>query len=175
MVLKSILSFLIATIKTFWLTYMIQTAARAFRRVESPPPVAQIGTDGIQNASPPCVACQQRHIPGYCPLRHAGVEFCGLCGLAHLGGRRACPHLQSSVQVTRMLEALEKSTEAPSLVYGAKKYLQGILRSVGRTTRDERKKALLSAQQKPQIPLTSSSVGEDRTNAIDLTEASGES
>ncbi|CRL21083.1 SNF2-related [Penicillium camemberti] len=148
--------------------------ARAFRRVESPPPVAQIGTDGVQNASPPCAACQQQHIPGCCPLRRAGVEFCGLCGLAHLGGRRACPHMQSTVQVTRMLEALEKSTEAPSLIYGAKKYLQGILKSVARTARGERKKALLSTQPEPQIQLTSSSVGGGRTNVIDLTKASGE-
>lgn len=153
---------------------MIQTAARAFRRVESPPPVAQIGTDGVQNASPPCAACQQQHIPGCCPLRRAGVEFCGLCGLAHLGGRRACPHMQSTVQVTRMLEALEKSTEAPSLICGAKKYLQGILKSVARTARGERKKALLSTQPEPQIQLTSSSVGGGRTNVIDLTKASGE-
>ncbi|KAF4767916.1 hypothetical protein HAV15_002425 [Penicillium sp. str.  len=148
--------------------------ARAFRRVESPPLVAQIGTDGMQNASPPCAACQQRHIPGCCPLRQAGVEFCGLCGLAHLGGRRACPHMQSSVQVTRMLEALEKSTEAPSLIHSAKKYLQGILKSVARTARDERKKALLSAQPEPQNQLTSSSVGGGRTNVIDLTKASDE-
>ncbi|CAI7677127.1 unnamed protein product [Penicillium discolor] len=148
--------------------------ARAFRRVESPPLVAQIGTDGMRNASPPCAACQQWHIPGCCPLRQAGVEFCGLCGLAHLGGRRACPHMQSSVQVTRMLEALEKSTEAPSLIHSAKKYLQGILKSVARTARDERKKALLSAQPEPQNRLTSSSVGGGRTNVIDLTKASGE-
>lgn len=73
-----------------------------------------------------------------------------------------------------MLEALEKSTEAPSLIYGAKKYLQGILKSVARTARDERKKALLSTQPEPQIQLTSSSVGGGRTNVIDLTKASGE-
>lgn len=75
-----------------------------------------------------------------------------------------------------MLEALEKSTEAPSLVYGAKKYLQGILRSLAaRTARDERKKALLSAQPEPQNRLTSSLVGGGHANIIDLTEASGKS
>lgn len=84
--------------------------------------------------------------------------------------------MQSGVQVTRMLEALEKSTEAPSLVLSAKKYLQGILKSVARTARDERKKASLSAQAGPQVQLTSTSVGGvSCANVIDLTEGSAES
>ncbi|EKV07280.1 Chromatin remodeling complex subunit (Chd3), putative [Penicillium digitatum PHI26] len=150
--------------------------ARMFRRVESPPPVASMGANGTQQASPPCVACQKHHITGRCPLRHAGVEFCGLCGLAHWGGRRACPHMQSSVQITRMLEALEKSTEAPPLISLAKRYLQGILKSVARTARDERKKAMLSAQAEPQAQLTSASTGGvSRANVTDLTEGSAES
>ncbi|KAJ6149199.1 Zinc finger PHD-type [Penicillium samsonianum] len=147
-------------------------AARTFRRIDSPPPLAPIGTDSAQGVFPPCVACQQRHVPGRCPLRLAGVEFCGLCGLAHWGGRRACPHLQSGVQISRMLEALDKSAEAPSLILGAKKYLQGILKAVARTARDERKKASLAAQPEPQIQLTSPSVGgASRADVIDLTEA----
>ncbi|KGO64129.1 Zinc finger, PHD-type [Penicillium italicum] len=150
--------------------------ARVFRRVESPPPVATRDTDGAQAAFPPCVACQRHHIPGRCPLRLAGVEFCGLCGLAHWGGRRACPHMQSGLQITRMLEALEKSTEAPSLISGAKRYLQGILKSVARSARDERKKASPSAPAEPQVRLTSSSVGGvSRANVIDLTKGSAES
>ncbi|KGO49885.1 Zinc finger, PHD-type [Penicillium expansum] len=156
--------------------YAEQRAARMFRRVQSPPPVTPMGTNGTQDTFPPCVACQQHHIPGRCPLHHAGVEFCGLCGLAHWGVRRTCPHMQSGVQVTRMLEALEKSTEAPSLVLSAKKYLQGILKSVARTARDERKKASLSAQAGPQVQLTSTSVGGvSCANVIDLTEGSAES
>ncbi|CAG8906248.1 unnamed protein product [Penicillium egyptiacum] len=154
----------------------IVQGARAFRRVDSPPPIAPMGTDGAQDGFPSCVACQQQHVPGCCPLRLAGVEFCGLCGLAHWGGRRACPHLQSRVQVARILEALEKSAEAPALILEAKRYLQGILKSVSRTARDERKKASLSAQAESQVRLTSPSVGgASRATVIDLTEASAES
>ncbi|CAI7567823.1 unnamed protein product [Penicillium glandicola] len=147
-------------------------AARTFRRVNSPP---QMGSDGAQDVFPSCVACHQRHVPGRCPLRHAGVEFCGLCGLAHWGARRACPHLHSGVQVTRMLEALEKSTEAPSLILGAKRYLQGILKSVARAAREQQKSSL-AASAESQIPFTSPSVGGvSIANAIDLTAASAES
>lgn len=172
LVLISTLSFLIACIKPHFVDIHDSTAARTFRRIDSPPPLAPIGTDSAQGVFPPCVACQQRHVPGHCPLRLAGVEFCGLCGLAHWGGRRACPHLQSGVQISRMLEALDKSAEAPSLILGAKKYLQGILKAVARTARDERKKASLAAQPEPQIQLTSPSVGgASRADVIDLTEA----
>ncbi|KAJ5972015.1 Zinc finger PHD-type [Penicillium vulpinum] len=121
-----------------------EQAARAFRRVESPRPLPPMGTfDGAQDAFPTCVACQQCHLPSRCPLHLAGVEFCGLCGLAHWGGRRACPHLQSRVQVTRMLEALEQSAEPPALILGAKRYLQGVLKSAARAERG--RKAALSA------------------------------
>ncbi|KAJ5169695.1 SNF2-related protein [Penicillium coprophilum] len=152
-----------------------QRAARAFRRVDTPPPPPMGTFDGAQDDLPSCVACQHRHVPGNCPLRHAGVEFCGLCGLAHWGGRRACPHLQSRLQVGRMLEALEKSAEAPALIMGAKRYLQGILKSVARIERD-RKKASLVAPVEPQISLTSPSLGGVSTaSVIDLTEAGAES
>ncbi|KAJ5206183.1 SNF2-related protein [Penicillium cf. griseofulvum] len=152
-----------------------RAAARTFRRVESPclPPLGAL--DGAQDDFPSCVACQHRHVPGRCPLRYAGVEFCGLCGLAHWGGRRACPHLQSRVQIARMLEALEKSVEGPALILEAKRYLQGILKSVARTERD-RKKASLAASAEPQVPLTLPSLGGVSTApVIDLTEAGAES
>ncbi|KAJ5868651.1 hypothetical protein N7534_003204 [Penicillium rubens] len=139
-----------------------------------PPPAAPMGTDGAQDGFPSCVACQQQHVPGRCPLRLAGVEFCGLCGLAHWGGRRACPHLQSRLQVARILEALEKSAEDPALVLEAKRYLQGILKSVARTAQEKRKKALHSAQAEPQIRLNSPSVGGvSHATFIDLTESAG--
>ncbi|KXG53077.1 SNF2-related protein [Penicillium griseofulvum] len=153
-----------------------QAAAHTFRRVEFPRPPS-LGTDGAQDDFPSskCVACQHRHRPGRCSLRYAGVEFCGLCGLAHWGGRRACPHLQSTVQVTRMLEALEKSVEAPALILEAKRYLQGIRKSVARSER-ERKKASLAASAGPQVPLTLPSLGGVSTApVIDLTEAGAES
>ncbi|CAG7997256.1 unnamed protein product [Penicillium nalgiovense] len=160
-------------------TVDVEQGARAFRRVDSPPPVVPMGTDGAQDGFPSCVACQQRHVPGRCPLRLAGVEFCGLCGLAHWGGRRACPHLQSRLQVALILEALEKSAEDPALILEAKRYLQGILKSVART-QDKRKKALHSAQAEPHIRLTSASVGApvgapvgrvSHATVIDLTES----
>ncbi|KAJ5823461.1 SNF2-related protein [Penicillium robsamsonii] len=153
-----------------------QRAARAFRRVDSPPPPPPMGTfDGAQDDIISCVACQHRHVAGRCPLRHAGVEFCGLCGLAHWGGHRVCPHLQSRLQVSRMLEALEKSVEAPALIMGAKRYLQGILKSVARSERN-RKKNSLAAPVEPRISLTSPSLGGVSAASVNsMTEADAES
>ena len=75
---------------------------------------------------PPCIACHQAHPVGHCRLKMAGVEHCPLCGLAHYGYSRTCPHLRSEAQVTRMLAALKQSTEAPEIVQLAKRYLGGI-------------------------------------------------
>ena len=139
------------------------TAARAFRRVQSPPPVPQLGTDGAADLYPSCVACHQCHVPGRCPLRLAGIEVCGLCGIAHYGRLRVCPHLQSTVQVQRMLEALEKSTENPSVIFAAKKYLNGILTSA----QNERRRTV--AQVMSHLSVTSPSVDAGSSNVIDLT------
>jgi chromodomain-helicase-DNA-binding protein 4 len=142
------------------------TASRAFRRVQSPRPLPQLGTDGATDPYPVCVACRQYHVPGSCPLRLAGVEMCGLCGIAHFGSRRVCPHLQSTVQVQRMLEALEKSVEDPVMIFTAKKYLNGILVSMAH---NERRK-ISAAQAASQLSVTSPSddaVG--RSNFVDLT------
>lgn len=149
------------------------TIARQFRRVNSPPPPPRppTGVDGIQDSVPLCLACHQYHNPGTCPLRHAGVEFCGLCGLAHLGARRVCPHLQSIVQVNRMIEALDQSTEDPKLISVAKRYLRGIIAS---TAQMERNKISKAAQPAPHLPLTSPSVGGGQgTQVVDLTEQDG--
>ncbi|KAG5304531.1 SHREC complex subunit Mit1 [Histoplasma capsulatum G186AR] len=73
-----------------------------------------------------CVACDQIHPIGYCPLKLAGVEHCGLCGIAHYGRGRACPHLSSETQVALMLGSLKESTEQRALVDEATKYLRGI-------------------------------------------------
>ncbi|KAJ5659612.1 hypothetical protein N7507_006063 [Penicillium longicatenatum] len=104
--------------------------SRPFKRVHvSVATPALGGLDGTSDSDSiaPCIACKQRHGLGHCPLKEAGVEHCPLCGLAHLGGRRACPHFHSKVQIQRMLEALSQSKESPSLVSAAKKYLRGVL------------------------------------------------
>lgn len=74
----------------------------------------------------PCVACNERHPVGYCRLKLAGVEHCGLCGIAHFGYARTCPHLQSEDEVRKMLEALRRSNEPRDLVKEAKRYLYGV-------------------------------------------------
>ncbi|KAF2642782.1 hypothetical protein P280DRAFT_506129 [Massarina eburnea CBS 473.64] len=73
-----------------------------------------------------CPACQKQHPRGACSLKAAGVEHCGLCGLAHYGHARTCPHIKSETQVREMLEALKSSPEKKELVDAAKKYLRGV-------------------------------------------------
>ncbi|KLJ13812.1 hypothetical protein EMPG_11266 [Blastomyces silverae] len=73
-----------------------------------------------------CVACDQIHRTGHCPLKLAGVEHCGLCGIAHYGRGRTCPHLSSETQVALMLGSLKESPEQRALVDEATKYLRGI-------------------------------------------------
>ncbi|KAJ5779623.1 Zinc finger PHD-type [Penicillium paradoxum] len=144
---------------------------RDFQRVQSPPPLPMppTGTDGAQEPLQLCVACQQCHMPGGCPLRQSGVEFCGLCGVAHFGGRRICPNLRSIAQINQMVDALEKSTEAPGLISIAKRYLRGVLTSHAQI---KRMKVAKAAQAGPHSPLTSPSVGGvSGASVIDLTEA----
>lgn len=73
-----------------------------------------------------CVACNGIHPRGSCGLKRAGVEHCGLCGIAHFGYSRTCPHLNSEVQVANMLSSLKESTEQRAIVEEATKYLRGI-------------------------------------------------
>lgn len=47
-----------------------------------------------------CLACRSFHPLGQCPLKLAGVEHCNLCGMAHFGSARVCPHIQSETQVS---------------------------------------------------------------------------
>ncbi len=63
---------------------------------------------------------------GWCRLKVAGVEHCGLCGLAHVGHGRTCPHLNSEVQVATLLGTLKESTESNELIEQATKYLRMI-------------------------------------------------
>lgn len=88
-----------------------------------PFPALPYGTDGANDSLPSCVACHECHMPGKCPLRLAGVELCGLCGVAHYGVRQVCPHLKSTRHIQRMLEALEHSPEDARLVSDAKSFL----------------------------------------------------
>jgi hypothetical protein len=78
-----------------------------FRRVVVPQPVApkledtkdtSIGLAGVN-----CQACRKFHLVGSCPVKLAGVEYCNLCGMAHYGHARVCPHIQSETQVYSFL------------------------------------------------------------------------
>ncbi|KAI9813596.1 MAG: hypothetical protein M1827_003665 [Pycnora praestabilis] len=84
------------------------------------------------NRPSPCVACDQIHKRGSCPLKVAGVEYCGLCGLAHYGSgyNRTCPHINSETQVRLMLETLKQSTESMEYREMARKYLRGVVGSL---------------------------------------------
>ncbi|KXT16455.1 hypothetical protein AC579_1772 [Pseudocercospora musae] len=73
-----------------------------------------------------CRACVRRHEVGSCPLKIAGVEHCNLCGIAHFGQARVCPHIQSETQVRQMIEALKYSNEPEHLVNEARRYLRGL-------------------------------------------------
>lgn len=109
---------------------LILFIVRSFQRVvppPEPPTPSSIGMDGqMDHNGETCFVCGRIHPIGSCPLKVAGVEHCGLCGLAHFGHSRTCPHLRSDIQVTRMLEALKQSTEDRNLVALAKKYCYGI-------------------------------------------------
>ncbi|KAF2205548.1 hypothetical protein GQ43DRAFT_477250 [Delitschia confertaspora ATCC 74209] len=73
-----------------------------------------------------CLACHQEHPRGACPLKISGVEHCGLCGLAHYGFARSCPHINSETQVREMIAALKNSPEKKDLVDAALRYLRGV-------------------------------------------------
>ncbi|KAL6238133.1 hypothetical protein BDW75DRAFT_247800 [Aspergillus navahoensis] len=117
----------------------IKPKVRAFQRVTPPPQFSQppqsvqpqtlssVGMNGhVDRNGDACFVCGRVHPMGSCPLKIAGVEHCGLCGLAHYGQARTCPHLRSELQVSRMIEALKQSNEDRHLVALAKKYVYGI-------------------------------------------------
>ena len=88
----------------------------------------------------PCPACSLPHPRGSCPLKIAGVEFCPLCGLAHFGTARTCPHINSETQVREMLAALKSSPERKELVAEAHRYLSGVKGTLVRHKKVERQK-----------------------------------
>lgn len=135
-VVKGKESFFGLVIKTL-ASELTRNTARPFKRVEVPsgPAPYTNGMDGANDWAPPhgtlpparlCPACDEIHPIGYCRLRLAGVEHCGLCGLAHSGHARTCPHLNSEVQVATMLGTLKESTEPQDLIEKATKYLRMI-------------------------------------------------
>jgi chromodomain-helicase-DNA-binding protein 4 len=88
-----------------------------------------------------CYACHKNHPPGACDLKQAGVEHCGLCGLAHFGHSRTCPHIKSETQVREMLRALKSSGEEKGLVDAAMKYLRGVKGTLVQQKKKDREKA----------------------------------
>ncbi|PGH20764.1 hypothetical protein AJ80_03525 [Polytolypa hystricis UAMH7299] len=114
--------------------------ARPYKRAKiiDPEPFSG-GTDGIsEHPVPRCLACDQAHRPGYCPLKLAGVEHCGLCGIAHFGYSRTCPHLNSEAQVAIMLGSLKESTEQRAVIEEATKYIRGVRGDLVRKMKETR-------------------------------------
>ncbi|KAK8218475.1 PHD/FYVE-zinc-finger like domain-containing protein [Phyllosticta capitalensis] len=102
-------------------------------------------------AAPPgytrhCVACQRSHHIGACPLKIAGPEFCNLCGLAHFGIARSCPHINSETQVREMLNALKHSPEPRHIVEAATKYLRGVKGTLVQKKKQQAEKRAALAQ-----------------------------
>lgn len=104
-----------------------------------------------------CSACQKNHPQGACELKEAGVEHCGLCGLAHFGHSRTCPHIKSETQVRAMLQALKNSPEKKELVDLATKYLRGVKGTLVQQKKKDREKAAL-AKGLPLPPPTSTGI-----------------
>ncbi|ORY14692.1 PHD/FYVE-zinc-finger like domain-domain-containing protein [Clohesyomyces aquaticus] len=98
---------------------------------------------GHQNVQ--CFACHTAHPRGACPLKISGAEHCGLCGLAHFGHARTCPHINSETQVRYMLEALKNSPEKKELVDAAMKYLRGVKGTLVQKKKKDREKAAMLA------------------------------
>jgi len=125
--------------------------------VESTPPTALQATQGpahplpLQNIDlnvgqlPPCLACGTPHNVGYCPLKLANVEHCPLCGIAHYGHQRTCPHLNSITQCRTMLEALKLSREPRADIELAKKYIVGVIGDLQRRKKTKEEKALVES------------------------------
>ena len=111
----------------------MEYTARPFKRVRVPLGQApHFNGDGAFNYGPiqqmptlhQCSACNEEHPMGWCRLKLAGVEHCGLCGIAHLGHSRTCPHLNNEAQVATLLQTLKESTESRELIEQATKYLR---------------------------------------------------
>ena len=89
-----------------------------------------------------CLACDEVHAMGWCRLKVAGVEHCGLCGLAHLGHGRTCPQLTQESHVKMLLQTLKESTESKDLIDQATKYLRMIKGDLIQRRRAQERKEL---------------------------------
>ena len=101
----------------------------------SSPPGSQLprqlpGMDGANSPPPKCAACENHHPTGSCPLKLAGVEYCPLCGIAHFGRGRTCPHINSVTQLQVMQEAIKHSPESPELKELARRKLTGLIGNI---------------------------------------------
>jgi chromodomain-helicase-DNA-binding protein 4 len=102
-----------------------------FKRVELVAP-----TDN--EALPRCKACSHRHVPGSCPLKLSGVEFCPMCNIAHLPKTNACPHFRSEEQLDMMLASLRNSDEPKEIVDEAKRLVRERRELVQRKKREQK-------------------------------------
>lgn len=125
--------------------------ARPFKRVTVPEGNAPtFGGDGtndfeVPTMMPPshrCRACGEDHPLGWCRLKLANVEYCGLCGTAHVGTGRTCPHLNDETQVATMLNTLKESTESREAIELATKYLRQVRGDLAWRKRNQEKKDL---------------------------------
>lgn len=94
---------------------------------------------------PPCLACGTPHHVGCCPLKLAKVEHCPLCGIAHYGHQRTCPHLNSLTKCRTMLEALKLSREPKADIEMAKKYIVGVIGDLQRRKKTKEEKTLVES------------------------------
>ncbi|KAJ5217139.1 hypothetical protein N7468_010147 [Penicillium chermesinum] len=149
---------------------------RPFVRGTVPPTssndMMDLGGDGTMDIErPSCPACSHVHAPGACPLKLAGTESCPLCGIAHYGGRRVCPHLQSRVQIKRMQQALKNSTESPELIRMARKYLTSIINSwaaVERAKANKTEQLPTSSANLERFSYSNKPMNQENTNPIPL-------
>ncbi|KAG9658545.1 hypothetical protein KCU64_g4448, partial [Aureobasidium melanogenum] len=129
-------------------------APQTFRRVDVPKyrNYDPEFTIPASNGNPPrkpqmvsCVACQHLHPLGSCPLKRVGVECCGLCGLAHYGFSRICPHINSETQVREMIRAVKLSSEPGHLKSETLKYLTGLKGTLVQKKKKEAEKKAAAA------------------------------
>ncbi|KAJ8102583.1 P-loop containing nucleoside triphosphate hydrolase protein [Lipomyces tetrasporus] len=74
-----------------------------------------------------CDGSHSTHEPGKCPLRATPVEYCPLCGYAHLAGVQICPQFLSVDQLGFLIAAVKESKEPDFFKVPALKYLTVVL------------------------------------------------
>ncbi|KAL5461724.1 hypothetical protein PMIN06_002014 [Paraphaeosphaeria minitans] len=128
--------------------YKQNSAVKPFNRVQMPVRSPQEAGYSVYPLVH-CLACQKQHPRGACEFKISGVEHCGLCGLAHYGVGRTCPHIKSETQVREMLQALKSSPEKKELVDLATKYLRGVKGALVQGKKKERERAMMQAGRMP--------------------------